>query len=98
MRPHCSEDPAKFRDQFRRRVERGQCFHRPALGCREFAADFAGLDPAEEPILETRDLGLMLFDLRYRGEQGPHEPVFFAARLEQGVVRVPRDLYEERLP
>jgi CRISPR-associated protein Cas5d len=95
VRSHCQEDPAKFRDQFRRRVEKGQCFHRPALGCREFAADFA--DPGPRPEVQaglTMDLGLMLFDVRYRGN-GPHEPVFFPARLEAGVLRVPAALYEE---
>ena len=38
--PHCTDDIAKFRDQFRRRVAKGQCFHRPYLGTREFAAEF----------------------------------------------------------
>lgn len=31
---------AKHLDQFNRRARAGQCFHRPYLGCREFAADF----------------------------------------------------------
>ena len=30
----------KFQEMFLRRAERGQCYHRPYLGCREFAADF----------------------------------------------------------
>src|SRR6266566_682904 len=36
VKPGVGEDPAKYRDQFRRRAERGQCYHRPYLGCREF--------------------------------------------------------------
>ncbi len=36
------EDPAKYRDQFRRRVTKGQCFHTPYLGCREFNAEVVG--------------------------------------------------------
>lgn len=97
LRPHCKEDPAKFRDQFRRRVQRGQCFHRPALGCREFAAAFGAPDASDHPITEPAelDLGLMLFDLKYRGKAGPHEPRFFQARLDHGVVRVPQHLYAE---
>src|SRR5437016_4131489 len=35
VRPGVSEDSAKYRDQFQRRVRRGQCYHRPYLGCRE---------------------------------------------------------------
>lgn len=96
VRPHCDADPAKFRDQFRRRVARGQCFHRPALGCREFAAEFGPPGPQDRPRHEiTRDLGLMLFDLKYNGNAGPHEPHFFEAILEGGVLRVPQRLYEE---
>jgi CRISPR-associated protein Cas5d len=37
---HATEDIAKYRDQFRRRVNRGQCYHQPYLGCREFVAFF----------------------------------------------------------
>jgi CRISPR-associated protein Cas5d len=97
VRTHSTDDPAKYRDQFRRRVERGLCYHRPALGCREFAADFGPRQPADQPISSPprRDLGLMLFDLEYRGEQGPHEPHFFEARLEHGVLHVPQPLYRE---
>jgi|SRR5579871_2539218 len=92
MPPDCGEtDPAKYRDQFRRRVERGQCFHRPYLGCREFAAYFGPPDGDETPIPITVDLGLMLFDIDY-GEN--NTPRFFEARLENGVLHVPATLYE----
>ena len=33
----------KFEEMFMRRAEKGQCFHRPYLGCREFAAQFRTL-------------------------------------------------------
>jgi len=97
VRSHCSADPAKFRDQFRRRVQRGQCFHRPALGCREFAADFSLPAPDDRPLESPRrlELGLMLFDLKYSGEAGPHAPRFFEATLEQGVLHVPPSLCRE---
>jgi CRISPR-associated protein Cas5d len=95
-RPHCVDDPAKYRNQFRRRVERGQCFHRPSLGCREFAAEFGPPGPDDRPLDGlSMDLGLMLFDLKFRGNQGPHEPRFFPAALERGVLRVPGELYRE---
>src|SRR5579885_1348686 len=35
VRPSVDEDAAKYRDQFRRRAERGQWFSMPYLGCRE---------------------------------------------------------------
>ncbi|HUP58787.1 MAG TPA: type I-C CRISPR-associated protein Cas5c [Thermoanaerobaculia bacterium] len=76
----------KFEEIFRRRVEKGQCFHRPYLGCREFTADFANSDGHPVPIPETRLLGRMLFDLDY-GE--PNRPLFFDAGLVDGVLAVP---------
>jgi CRISPR-associated protein Cas5d len=86
------DDPAKYRDQFRRRVQHGQCFHRPYLGCREFAASFGPVEGGERPIARSEELGAMLFDLAYRDGRG--EPMFFEARLEHGLLRVPPRLYE----
>ncbi len=97
LRDHADQDLAAYRDQFRRRVTRGQCYMRPYLGCREFAAGFGDPDGAQ-PISFTGDLGQMLFDLRYDPEEGRAEPVFFDARLEDGVLHVPQDLYEEVTP
>jgi len=78
----------KFEEMFRRRAEKGQCFHRPYLGCREFAADFEPLNgklPTPEPI--DRDLGWMLHDIDFGG--AAPTPRFFKAKLEQGVMIVP---------
>ncbi|MFO8008480.1 MAG: type I-C CRISPR-associated protein Cas5c [Candidatus Brocadiia bacterium] len=89
------EHPAKYRDQFRRRVARGQCFHRPYLGCREFTAHFAEPDGTEQPIDLAEDLGRMLFDMRYGGDGDRIEPVFFNARIEHGVITVPQEHYAQ---
>jgi CRISPR-associated protein Cas5d len=78
------EVPA-YRDQFRRRVTRGACFHQPFLGTREFSADFGDPDDSER-IRRTEDLGVMLHTIHF----GP--PVrmeWFTARLEDGVLYVP---------
>jgi CRISPR-associated protein Cas5d len=94
LQPGIEEDPAKYRDQFRRRVERGQCFSTPYLGCREFAASFEPPTGKEEPIADSAELGRMLFDLDYDEDQsGRGQPRFFTARLEHGVLRVPPSLY-----
>ena len=76
----------KFVDMFQRRVEKGQHFHQPYLGCREFAADVSPADGAPVPIDDNRDLGLMLWDIEF-GEK--NVPLFFPARLEKGVLDVP---------
>lgn len=87
-----SEDPAKFRDQFRRRVRTGACFHRPYLGCREFAADFSEPDGTERPIERTEDLGRMLLEIDYSADgTGRGTPRFFDAKLERGVLRILSD-------
>ncbi|MBM3947437.1 MAG: type I-C CRISPR-associated protein Cas5 [SAR202 cluster bacterium] len=96
LKPHAKgENPAKFRDQFRRRVAQGQCHHVPYLGCREFAACFGTPIPGEPPIGLSEDLGLMLFDLRYEADGQRATPVFFRARLEKGVLHVPQEKYAE---
>ena len=75
----------KFQEMFLRRAERGQCYHRPYLGCREFAAEFEVFTngkPLPETISETRDLGWMLYDMDFNGK----EPIsrFFRASLYNG--------------
>jgi CRISPR-associated protein Cas5d len=95
VRPTVAEDAAKYRDQFRRRVERGQCHTMPYLGCREFTAEYGPVDGSEQAIDRSVELGRMLFDLDYAGDgSGRGEPRFFDARLEHGVLRVPPELYE----
>jgi len=97
LRPDIQEDEAKYRDQFHRRIKRGQCHTMPYLGCREFTANFAPDIPADEDMqLQniTADLGQMLFDLDYEeGNSGRGQPRFFHARLERGVLRIPERLY-----
>ena len=84
------EDPAKFRDQFRRRVDRGRYFATPYLGCREFAASFSPVSEEEQPIDLTMDIGSMLWRMEYApGGSGRAVPSFFDARLEHGVLVVP---------
>ena len=90
LRDDVNDHPAKYRDQFRRRVRRGRCFATPYLGCREFAASFGPPDGSESPIDLTDDLGSMLLDMRYDDDgSGRGTPMFFQARLECGVLKVP---------
>lgn len=90
-----SADAAKHRDMFRRRVEKGQCFATPYLGTREFSAHFGPAHGDERPLERTEPLGRMLFDLRF-GPKGKAQPIFFDASLENGVLRVPPELHEQR--
>lgn len=86
------ENVAKHLDQFQRRARRGACFTRPYLGCREFAAHFALLEPdvtppvADKSLAGERDLGWMLHDIDFgAGRQAR----FFRAVMRNGVIDVP---------
>jgi len=79
----------KFVEIFQRRVEKGQHFHQPYFGCREFVAEILPADGAPAPPKEQIDLGLMLWDIRF-GDKG-NVPVFFPAGLKDGVLEVPLD-------
>jgi len=90
VREGVAEDPAKYRDQFRRRAADGRCFATPYLGCREFSASFAQPDGSEKPLDRSEDLGPMLLDIAYDLDgSGRGKPVFFNASLKQGVLYVP---------
>jgi CRISPR-associated protein Cas5d len=84
------DNEGKHLDTFNRRAAKGQCFHQPCLGTREFAAHFELLPPeADLPpaIEESRDLGFILFDIDHQAVGRPS--LFFRAQMEKGVVRVP---------
>ncbi len=87
----------KHLDTFKRRAVKGQCFHRPYLGCREFPAHFnlhQGEAPASPYAGEERDLGWMLWDLDYSNRKNI-QPRFFHAYLKDGVLEVPSPLSPE---
>jgi CRISPR-associated protein Cas5d len=82
---------AKYVDQFRKRATTGKCFHRPCLGCREFAADFEWQEDPGTVQVEPwdEDLGLMLYDVfdptgRKTGQDLKPQAVFFEARVVSG--------------
>lgn len=92
------ETEAKYASMFERRATKGQCFHHPYLGCREFAAAFRLVQSQAEPatpIAETRDLGWMLYDLDYSNPADP-KPFFFRARLDNGAINTDRMHVEVR--
>lgn len=61
---------------FTRRIRRGQCWRRPYLGTREFAAEFREPEGNEVPIQDTIPIGSMLFDIFY-DPKGKPQPLFF---------------------
>lgn len=95
---------AKHLEMFKRRASRGQFFHHPYLGVREFPAYFRLVEefpPAPAELQGEKDLGFMLHDITYEkapdgdvidsreGRRLNATPRFFRARMLSGVIEVP---------
>jgi len=76
--------PMKYCAMLRRRVEKGQCFQRPSLGCREFAANFRLPNESDRVQSIDEDLGRMLYEIVFRPEG--NRAVFFPAKIVNGVL------------
>jgi len=81
---HCNSQN-KHMEMFKRRASRGQCFHQPCLGNREFPASFELVDATEAlPSCElpaeqlNRNLGLMFQDMIY----------IDCARKDEGAIKI----------
>ena len=85
------DNDGKFQDILKRRIQRGQFYHQPCFGCREVPAQFKlceALPPCPEELAGERDLGYMLWDMDYSDPEDIR-PLFFRAKLTDGVLRVP---------
>jgi len=92
-----NDSEAKHLSMFNRRASKGQCFHRPYLGTREFIAHFElvtdNLPPSTLPADQrNRDLGWILHDMDYSNAMAPR---FFRATLKDGVIEVPHPQSDE---
>ncbi|HIH03826.1 MAG TPA: type I-C CRISPR-associated protein Cas5 [Methanoregulaceae archaeon] len=80
------DTPEKHYNVALRRMRKGQCFHHPYLGCREFPTRFDLVDgpvPRSHYEGQTVDLGFMLHDIDFANEM---TPVFFRATMRDGVI------------
>lgn len=96
-----NECAGKHLDIFNRRARKGQYFHHPYLGCREFPADFSLISSKSSiPTSElseadsTKDLGFILHDIDFVQDQKTKEVKnttarFFRAKMENGLIEVP---------
>ena len=77
-------ESGKHLAMFERRAKKGQCFHRPYFGCREFPVDFEWCDELpKSPFFGEQDLGFMLHDIDFADNMTPH---FFRAVMNDGVI------------
>ena len=86
-----SDNPGKFQDIMKRRLERGQFYSMPYMGTREFPAHFkpcGAIPECPDELKGTRDLGWMLLDMDYT-DKSDIQPRFFRATMTDGVIDVP---------
>lgn len=89
----------KHLDIFNRRARKGQCFHMPSFGVREFPANFRLLEDDEqthsphESLIAEKDLGWMLHDIDFDNAMTPH---FFRASIKDGWIEIPALPFAER--
>ena len=86
-----SDNPGKFYNIIKRRIEKGAFYHQPYFGMREFPVFFSPCEtipPCPDELKGMRDLGYMLWDMNY-DQPGNIRPLFFRAMMENGVLRVP---------
>lgn len=85
------DNPGKFQDMATRRMRRGQCYHQPCFGCREFPASFALFQgeavDTDDSLKGEKDLGFMLYDMDY-SDPADIRPLFFRAQLRDGVMNL----------
>ncbi|SCJ99068.1 CRISPR-associated protein Cas5%2C subtype I-C/DVULG [uncultured Eubacterium sp.] len=83
-----SDNEGKFKDTIMRRLRRGQCYHTPYFGCREFPVNFELYEGTEIETAyagQIKDLGYMLYDLDYSDPENI-QPMFFRAELKNGIL------------
>ncbi|MCL2035186.1 MAG: type I-C CRISPR-associated protein Cas5c [Oscillospiraceae bacterium] len=93
-----TDNEGKFTEMLRRRLEKGQHYHMPYLGTREFPAQIQLITEGEMapvPIEESRSLGLMLYDINFiktidkkdgREIVTAFEPTYFMAEMCGGTI------------
>lgn len=70
-----------------RRMRKGQCYHQPCFGCREFPANFRLLEGGvpESSLTGEKDLGYMLYDMDFTDPENI-KPMFFKAVMRNGII------------
>lgn len=85
--------PKKYVEMFNRRVRKGQCWRRPYLGTREFAAEFSlpANDDFEKRIKEYVPIGSMFLDMWYDEKGVPMPKFFYDVAVRDGILDCSED-------
>jgi CRISPR-associated protein Cas5d len=95
-----NEVAGKHLEMFKRRARKGQAFHQPYFGCREFPVNFTlhedgnALPKSHDSLAGAKDLGYMLHDLEFDQDAKTKAvksttPHFFRAQMKSGVIEIP---------
>jgi CRISPR-associated protein Cas5d len=95
------EAVGKHLDMFKRRARKGQAFHQPYFGCREFPVRFTLIEEESDlPVPDAsfageKDLGFMLHDIDFDQDRTTKKvksttPHFFRATMTNGIIKVPQ--------
>ena len=84
--PDGKNPPKKYVEMFNRRVRKGQCWRRPFLGTREFAAEFSPLSENDKPRQDDIPIGSMFLDMWYDENGVPMPKFFYDVAVRNGVL------------
>jgi CRISPR-associated protein Cas5d len=84
--PDAKNPPKKYVEMFNRRVRKGQCWRRPFLGTREFAAEFGLPNAADVSIQADIPIGSMFLDMWYDENGVPMPKFFYDVAVRKGVL------------
>lgn len=95
------EPIVKYRDMFVRRLNKGQCWHQPYLGTREFSCDFFPVTQEDEnranELNLTYPIGSMLFDIWYDKDHKAKPIYMYDAVVRNSTLICPDELNEQML-
>lgn len=95
------EPIVKYRDMFLRRLNKGQCWHQPYLGTREFSCEFFPVTQEDEDRANelnlTYPIGSMLFDIWY-DENHTAKPIYmYDVVIRKSTLICPDELNEQMI-
>lgn len=83
-----NDTPEKHYNIALRRLKKGQHYHQPCLGTREFPANLELIEDEALPVSQlsgTQDLGWMLFDMDFTNPDDI-KPIFFRVSMINGII------------
>ena len=84
-------DSTKHKSIFERRLKKGQCFHTPWLGLRDFSAKFGPVDAIPVSTLKgEKHLGQLFYGFDYESSIENPPAIFFDAIMKDGIIEVPK--------